>query len=171
MGLSAAVTHTESQKAATATAYIVQLSATPDESQKTATAQAATATMQADAAAVAQIRQALSGRIPDWKKVTDRTMHRVLPPETDLHLGELEIDYGYCEREYFYTYVWLEVTDRLRFDSELDTFFDGYGYVEELEPADCYPKELSQVWLRDRSGSNLGQNWYAVSGATEQKTQ
>ncbi len=77
------------------------------------------------------------------------------------------MDYGYCQRGSFYAYAWLRVTDRLRIGDSINTFFDGYGYVNEGQPPDCYPKELSQVWLRN-SGS-LGDGWFAVSGATEVK--
>jgi hypothetical protein len=165
--LSAGQAIAESNSAASATAYLLRLSATPNPAQKTATVQSATATAQIDRSAVTTIRAALAPRLADWKKVDDRMMHRVLPPETDLNLGEVEIDYGYCANGSFYLYVWLRRTGRLDLKYEINTFFDGYGYVEGSTPPKCYPSELSQVWLRN--GGALEGDWYAVSGATTLK--
>jgi len=157
----------EAQRSATSTAYLLQLSATPNVAEKTATVVAATATAQTDQTTVAAIKAGLTSRLGDLKEAADTTMKRLRGAETGLGLGEIEIDYGLCPKDQFYVYIWLRITDRLKIGNELDTYFDGYGYVEGANPADCYPKELAQVWLR-ASGS-LGGDWYAVSGATEQK--
>jgi len=158
----------DNQKAAAATAVSIQESQTPNFVRETATAVAATATNQADTAILAKIQTALTPRITDWRKVTDKVMHRVLPPETGLNMDELEIDYGYCEANHFYVYAWTTLTDRANLGYEIDNFFDGYGYVDGSTPPDCYPKELSQVWNRD--GGSLGNGWFAVSGALDIKT-
>jgi Protein of unknown function (DUF3592) len=161
--------NSDNQKAAQATATAVARASTPNAVQKTATVQVAEATRQADVAMSAKLRLALAARIADWKSVGDRDIHRVLPPETDLGLDEIEIDYGYCDSGHFYTYVWFHF-DRTNLVNEIFTSFDGYGYVEDdALPAKCYPKEYSSVWSRN-SGS-LGKSWYAVSGATNVKVQ
>jgi hypothetical protein len=157
-------TANDNAKAAAATATTLQRSATPNTLQKTATVRGATATAQTDQAAVSKIQVALASRIPNWKQVTDRAIHWIPFGETNLNMGEIEIDYGYCANGAFYVYVWLRITDRLNLGYEYNTFFAGYGYVEGSTPPNCYPKELAQVWLRN-SGS-LGNDWYAVSGAT-----
>ena len=155
------------RKAAQATAYTLQLSATPNERQKTATVQVAGATQQADLAIVNQLRDALAPRMAEWRKVTDHATHRVLPPETDLNLDEVEIDYGYCNSDHFYTYVWLQ-QERTNLGYEIFVTLRGYGFVEESQPQSCYPKEFGQVWLRD--AGNLGHNWYTVNGAIDLPT-
>jgi Protein of unknown function (DUF3592) len=161
-------TVSDNNRAASATAYMIQLRATPNTAQKTATVQIASATAQSDRITVNNIRNGLASRLADWKTVDDRVMHRVLPPETDLNLKEVEIDYGYCANGAFYLYVWTRIDYRLDLKYEIDTFFDGYGYVEGSTPPNCYPREFSQVWLRN--GGALGDDWYAVSGTTVLKT-
>ncbi len=159
----------DNQTAAASTATTIRESATPNMAEIAATKQSATATMQYNQTTAAAVRDKVQPRLAGWKKVTDKVMHRVLPPETDLGLREVEIDYGYCANGAFYMYAWTRITDRLNLGYEIDTFLEGFGYVEGSTPPDCYPKELAQVWLRD--AGTLGDNWYAINGATEVKIQ
>ncbi len=162
-GLFVGLTIHDSQVAATATAQMQQWLATPDSVRATATAQSASATRQADIAALGPIQQALAAREVEWRKVQDKMMHHVLPPESDLEMYKW-IDYGYCDSNHFYTYVWLksEIRDLGKY---YFVTYDGVGYVEGAEPKECYPKELGEVWSRD-SGA-LGDGWYAVSGGRD----
>jgi hypothetical protein len=157
-------TISDNERAAQSTAQTLRRSATPNVAEKTATVQAAAATAGTDQAMAAQIRSGLASRIPEWKKVNDRVMHRLRPPDTGLR-NIVEIDYGYCDQGSFYVYAWTQVTYRLDMGKYVENFVDGYGYVEGSTPPNCYPKELAQVWLRN-SGS-LGNDWYAVSGAID----
>jgi hypothetical protein len=147
IGLCIGITNTEHHKDATATAYTIRESATPDPLQETATveaAQEATATVQAEQAITGQISQALAARLPEWKQIPDQAMHRIRPPATGLGLNELEIDYGYCGAGHFYAYVWLKASV-FRLQSGVTSILEGYGYVDGSTPADCHPQELYEV--------------------------
>jgi hypothetical protein len=147
VGLCIGITNTEHHQDATATAYTIRESATPEPLQETATveaAQGATATVQTEQTITGQISQALASHLPEWRQVSDQAVHRIRPPETDLGLNELEIDYGYCGAGHFYAYVWLKASV-FRLQSGVTSILEGYGYVDGSTPADCHPQELYEV--------------------------
>src|SRR5262249_42493964 len=106
-------TNADNQKSATATAYTMRLSATPNTSETTATAVAGTATATFNLAMITEIQAALVDRIPAWKQVKDHVMHVVPSSEANLGFNVLNIDYGYCDKDLFYAYIWTKITDTI----------------------------------------------------------
>ncbi len=163
MWFSGQITQTVTQKAATSTAYALRASETPDPLQITSTAQFAqnaTSTVQAEKSTTDKLGQAIAARLPEWKKVSDQVVHRVLPPDTGLNMNEAEIDYGYCSPGHFYVYVWLD-SQVFNLKASTWTVMGGYAYVENSTPGDCRPVDLLEPGFHQVQG-----NWFAAATHT-----
>lgn len=150
----------ERAREASRTAYILNLSATPDPGEKTATANAQATSAAADVKMLALIRADFGDKLPEWQKVTDMEPHR-LDSEVKNFMW---VDYGYCSPGEFYAMFWQRISDRITINNELHVYYEGYGYYKGAVPDTCYPKTYSQVWSR-RQNADLGDGWFAIEGA------
>jgi hypothetical protein len=94
---------------------------------------------------LATMTAALKDRIPEWKKVTDRSMHRVSAQDAGFSddFNTKEVDYGYCANGKFYVFV-LNLT---RPGGVTLADSEGYSYIPGGSPVNCLPDgwEITRV--------------------------
>jgi hypothetical protein len=94
---------------------------------------------------IATMTAALKDRIPEWQKMTDRSMHRVSAHDAgfDEDFNTKEVDYGYCTNGKFYVFV-LNLT-RPGGVTLADT--EGYSFIPGGSPVTCLPEgwEITRV--------------------------
>jgi hypothetical protein len=94
---------------------------------------------------IATMTAALTNRIPEWQKVTDRSAHRVTAQDAGFSddFNTKEVDYGYCANGKFYVFV-LNLT-RPGGVTLADT--EGYSFIPGGSPVNCLPEgwELTRV--------------------------